>query len=143
MLSLDTQTSSSAELLEGLVSEGSRGHYWVDTPQGALLCTLRDRPRKQLLYAHSSNLPGATLHHNLRCTGVKAKAPVAVGDRVRIVLMGSGKGMIDAVLPRRCPRAVGRGVWLVHRGRRHRRSVADEGAAGGTDSTGGLGMSPA
>src|SRR3954449_7999691 len=98
-LILDSQIAS-APLLEGLVTEGSRGQYWVDTSQGVLLCTLRGKLRKQLLYAHSSNLPGATLRHKVRRANVRAKDPVAVGDRVRIVPMGGGKGMIDEVLPR-------------------------------------------
>src|SRR5207249_9197185 len=55
---------------------------------------------KQLIYAHSSNLPGTTLRHKVRRANVKAKDPVAVGDRVRIIPMGGGKGMIDEVLPR-------------------------------------------
>jgi len=92
--------ATAAGLLEGLVTEGSRGQYWVDTPQGTLLCTLRGKLRKQLLYAHSSTVPGATLRHKVRRANVKAKDPVAVGDRVRIIPMGGGKGMIDEVLPR-------------------------------------------
>ncbi|HET7770743.1 MAG TPA: GTPase RsgA, partial [Chloroflexota bacterium] len=86
--------------LEGLVLEGSRGQYRVQTSQGMLLCVLRGKLRKNLIYAHSSELKGTTLRHKVRRANVAAKDPVAVGDRVRVVPMGGGRGMIDEILPR-------------------------------------------
>lgn len=87
-------------LLDGLVLEGSRGQYRVQTPQGTLLCVLRGKLRKMLIYAHSSKLQGTTLRHKVRRANVAAKDPVAVGDRVRVVPMGGGRGTIDEILPR-------------------------------------------
>ena len=86
--------------LEGLVLEGSRGQYRVQTAQGTLLCVLRGKLRKNLIYAHSSGLHGTTLRHKVRRANVAAKDPVAVGDRVRVVPMGGGRGAIDEILPR-------------------------------------------
>jgi ribosome biogenesis GTPase len=91
---------SAAPLLEGIVREGARGQYWVETPQGVLLCTLRGRLRKQLLYAHSSSLPGSGLRHKVRRANVKVRDPVAAGDRVRVLPMGGGQGVIEEILAR-------------------------------------------
>jgi ribosome biogenesis GTPase len=84
--------------LEGTVVEGNRGQYWVDTTEGRLLCELRGNLRKQLLYAHSSHLPGAALRHKVRRANVHARDPVAVGGRVRITPMGAGRGLIVELL---------------------------------------------
>ena len=93
-------TADGEALLEGTVREGARGQYWVDTPAGELLCILRGKLRKQLLYAHSSSLPGATLRHKVRRANVKARDPLTVGDRVRVLSMSGGRGTIEAILPR-------------------------------------------
>ena len=111
-MSIETSSAAEAETkagagveaadatLEGLVLEGSRGQYRVQTAQGTLLCVLRGKLRKNLIYAHSSELKGTTLRHKVRRANVAAKDPVAVGDRVRVVPMGGGRGMIDEILPR-------------------------------------------
>jgi ribosome biogenesis GTPase / thiamine phosphate phosphatase len=96
----DPGAGRTEDSIEGLVTEGSRGQYWVDTAQGRLLCTLRGKLRKNLVYANSSGLKGTTFRHKVRRANVVAKDPVAVGDRVRVVPMGANKGMIDEILPR-------------------------------------------
>ena len=70
-------SAPATSLVEGMIVDANRGQYWVDTPDGVLLCTLRGRLRKQLLYAHSPNL-----RHKVRRANVQARDPVAVGDRV-------------------------------------------------------------
>ena len=82
-------------LLEGLVTDGARGQYRVTTPDGVLLCTLRGRLRKELLVPISPNL-----RHKARRASIKARDPLAAGDRVRVLPMGAGRGRIEAVLPR-------------------------------------------
>ena len=87
-------------LLEGLVIEGARGVYRVDTAQGVLLSELRGKLRKKLVYAASSHLKGTTLRHKARRANMAAKDPVVVGDRVRVQPMGGGRAMIEEILPR-------------------------------------------
>jgi ribosome biogenesis GTPase len=91
----------STDALEGTVVEGNRGQYLVETAQGRLLCELRGNLRKQLLYAHSSHLPGAALRHKVRRANVRARDPVVVGGRVRVTPMGAGRGLIVEVLTER------------------------------------------
>ncbi len=92
---------SATGLLEGTVVDGRRGQYWVETPQGTLRCRLRGRLRKQLLYAQSSSLPGTTLRHKVRRANVRARDPLAVGDRVRVRRLEDGQGQIEEILERR------------------------------------------
>jgi ribosome biogenesis GTPase len=82
-------------LVAGMIVDGNRGRYWVDTPDGVLLCTLRGRLRKQLLYARSPNL-----RHTVRRANVQARDPVAVGDRVRVLPLGGGKGIVEEIVAR-------------------------------------------
>ncbi|HEY7349365.1 MAG TPA: ribosome small subunit-dependent GTPase A [Ktedonobacterales bacterium] len=82
-------------LAEGMIIEGSRGLYRVETPEGALLCVIRGRLRKQLEYPSS-----ATAHKRVQKAVVKEHDPVAVGDRVRVLPTGGGKGVIEEVVAR-------------------------------------------
>jgi ribosome biogenesis GTPase len=91
----DESTPNTAALIEGLIMDGNRGQYRVHTEQGVLLCGLRGRLRKQLVYAISPNL-----RHKVRRTNQAARDPVAVGDRVRVLPLDRGKGLIEEVLPR-------------------------------------------
>ncbi len=85
-------------LIEGLIVDGSRGQYRVETAQGAYLCTIRGRLRKQLAYPTS-----ATAHRRVQDVKVIEKDPVAVGDRVRILPTGSATsatGVIEEIVAR-------------------------------------------
>jgi ribosome biogenesis GTPase len=84
-----------ANLLDGTVREGARGLYRVETDQGILLCDLRGRLRKELLYAISPNF-----RHKARRSNVKARDPLAAGDRVRVLPIGDGRGVIEAIAAR-------------------------------------------
>ncbi len=78
-----------------MIVEGSRGMYRVETAAGALLCTIRGRLRKQLEYPSS-----ASAHQRVQKAVVKEHDPVAVGDRVRVLPTGGGKGVIEEVIAR-------------------------------------------
>ncbi len=88
-------SDSAPHLIEGMIIEGSRGLYRVETPDGALLCTIRGRLRKQLEYPIS-----ATAHKRVQKAVVKQHDPVAVGDRVRVLPTGGGNGVIEEVVAR-------------------------------------------
>ena len=89
------ESAPATPLVEGMIVEANRGQYRVDTPDGVLLCTLRGRLRKQLLYARSPNL-----RHKVRRANVQARDPVAVGDRVRVLPLGGGKGIVEEIAAR-------------------------------------------
>ena len=84
-------------MLEGLVIDGSRGIYQVETPEGPLRCEIRGRLRKQLYYAKST---GTTFRKSVQRVKVSHHDPVAVGDRVRVLAMGDGAGVIEEVIER-------------------------------------------
>jgi ribosome biogenesis GTPase len=82
-------------LVEGLIVDGSRGQYRVETPRGTFLCTIRGRLRKELEYPEST---GA--RRSVRKVKVREKDPVAIGDRVALLPTGGGVGVIERVLAR-------------------------------------------
>lgn len=82
-------------LVEGLIVDGSRGQYRVETPQGRYLCTIRGRLRKELEYPES-----AGARRSVRKVKVREKDPVAVGDRVALLPTGGAIGVIERVLAR-------------------------------------------
>lgn len=84
-------------LLEGLVTDGSRGIYRVETASGFLRCEIRGRLRKQLYYAKTS---GTTFRNSVQRVKVQHHDPVAVGDRVRVLVTGRGEGMIEEIIER-------------------------------------------
>jgi ribosome biogenesis GTPase len=81
--------------VEGLIVDGSRGQYRVETPQGNFLCVIRGRLRKELEYPEST-----TARRSVRNVKVREKDPVAVGDRVALLPTGGGAGVIERVLAR-------------------------------------------
>jgi len=82
--------AASEELLSGKVIRVDSGASQVDTPSGVVRCVVRGR---------------------LTETRTQDKRLLAVGDEVRIRLLGAGSGAIEEILPRRnklSRRAVGR-----------------------------------
>ena len=75
----DDDSTDDVALLEGLVVDGSRGIYRVETAEGALRCEIRGRLRKRLFYPASST---TTFHKSVQRVKVHTHDPVAVGDRV-------------------------------------------------------------
>jgi len=93
----DTPDRDVSPLLEGLVVDGSRGIYRVETAEGMLRCEIRGRLRKQLHYANTS---GTTFRNSVQRVKVHTHDPVAVGDRVRVLVTGQGTGMVEEVIAR-------------------------------------------
>lgn len=91
----DAADEREVDLLEGLIVDGSRGQYRVETEAGAYVCTIRGRLRKTLEYAES-----AGARKQAHKVTVKPHDPVAVGDRVRILATGGGAGVIEEVVAR-------------------------------------------
>jgi ribosome biogenesis GTPase len=94
-VSEQNNTSAAPALAEGLIVEGSRGLYRVETPAGTFLCTIRGRLRKELEYSQSGSAP-----KRVQKATVRVHDPVAVGDRVRLLPTGGGNGVIEAVVAR-------------------------------------------
>jgi ribosome biogenesis GTPase / thiamine phosphate phosphatase len=86
---------ASARLLEGLIVDGSRGQYRVETTAGLITCTIRGRLRKQLVYPTSQSG-----RKSVQKVQVREHDPVAVGDRVRLLPTGGGAGVIEEVVAR-------------------------------------------
>lgn len=87
--------SDETNLLDGRIVEGSRGQYRVETAAGVLLCTIRGRLRKALEYGRDGDG-----RRGVRRVQVQAHDPVTVGDRVRVLPTGGGRGVIEAVVER-------------------------------------------
>lgn len=87
--------TTESTLIEGLITEGSRGRYRVEGKAGALWCVVRGRLRKALTYAESA--AGSRAVRNVK---VVQRDPVAIGDRVLARPIGAGEGVIEQVLAR-------------------------------------------
>lgn len=88
-------TDTTATLAEGLIVDGSRGLYAVETPLGVLRCTIRGRLRKDLEFGSR----GGSSRQVKRVT-VRDHDPVAIGDHVRVLPTGSDSGVIEQVIAR-------------------------------------------
>lgn len=86
---------SGADLVEGLITEGSRGRYRVEGPHGALWCVVRGRLRKELTYPVSTSA-----RRTAQTVKVIQRDPVAIGDRVQARPTGGGEGVIERVVTR-------------------------------------------
>lgn len=84
-------------LLEGLIVDGSRGIYRVETAEGPFSCTIRGKLRKELVYAESSN---TSARKTVQRVKTQRHDPVAVGDKVRVLPTGGGGGVIEEVVER-------------------------------------------
>ena len=91
----DPQMDAADLLLEGLIVDGSRGMYRVETEAGAYTCTIRGRLRKILDYGASESGRRAA-----KKVSVRPHDPVAVGDRVRLLPIGTGAGVIEEIVAR-------------------------------------------
>ncbi|MGH2517864.1 MAG: ribosome small subunit-dependent GTPase A, partial [Ktedonobacterales bacterium] len=91
----NSEDDSAPALLEGLITDGSRGMYRVETETSVYTCTIRGRLRKELTYAESRSA-----RKSVRDVKVKPHDPVAVGDRVRILPTGGDAGVIEQIVAR-------------------------------------------
>jgi ribosome biogenesis GTPase len=84
---------------DGVVVRAGRGLYTVQTDAGRVLpCRLRGNLKKTLTYPESAN----SRRRVQRAKKVKETDPVAIGDRVSVLVEESGAaGVIEAIEPRR------------------------------------------
>src|SRR6185437_2128344 len=90
-----SESPTADHLVEGLIVDGSRGLYTIETPDGVLRCTIRGRLRKELEYGSR----GGAGREVKRVT-VREHDPVAIGDRVRVLPIGDDSGVIEQVVAR-------------------------------------------
>lgn len=83
----------------GVVFRKNLGHYTVHSHGRELDCTLSSLQHKQLVYSTADPTSMRTRVQAVR--EIEHADPIAIGDRVRYVDAGPGRGMITEVLPRR------------------------------------------
>ena len=82
----------------GVVFRKSLGHYTVHTRGRELDCSLSSLIHKQLIFPTAD--PTSLRHTVQEVREINHVDPVAIGDRVRYVEAGDGRGVIIEVLPR-------------------------------------------
>jgi ribosome biogenesis GTPase len=82
----------------GIVFRKTLGHYTVHANGRELDCTLSSLIHKQLIYSTADPTSMRTRVQDVRT--IEHVDPVAIGDRVRYVDAGQGRGMIVEILPR-------------------------------------------
>lgn len=82
----------------GVVFRKTLGHYTVHTHGRELDCTLSSLNHKQLIYSTADPTSMPTRVQAVR--EIEHADPIAIGDRVRYVEAGGGRGVITEVLPR-------------------------------------------
>ena len=83
----------------GIVFRKTTGHYTVHTNGREIDCALSSLLHKQLIYPTAD--PTSRRHKVQEVREIDHVDPVAIGDRVRFVDAGEGRGVITEVLPRR------------------------------------------
>ena len=82
----------------GVVFRKTLGHYTVHTSGRELDCTLSSLLHKNLIYSTADPASMRTRVQDVR--EIEHADPIAIGDRVRYVDAGQGRGVIVDVLPR-------------------------------------------
>jgi ribosome biogenesis GTPase len=83
----------------GTVMRKARGIYWVSDEGVTVVCSISSKLRKDLAMPEAD--PTSIPHYKVSVGEIAMLDPVAVGDIVRYVGAGEGRGMITEVLPRR------------------------------------------
>ena len=83
----------------GVVFRKTLGHYTVHTNGREIDCVLSSLIHKQLIFPTAD--PTSLRHVVQEVREIEQVDPVAIGDRVRYVDAGDGRGMITEILPRR------------------------------------------
>ena len=84
---------------QGVVFRKSLGHYKVRTNGHEIDCELSSRIHKQLIYPTADP---ASLRHKVQAVcEINHVDPIAIGDHVRFLDAGQGRGIIIEILPRR------------------------------------------
>jgi ribosome biogenesis GTPase len=84
---------------QGVVFRKNLGQYSVHTNDREIACALSSRLHKQLIYPTAN--PSSLRHAVQRVREIDQVDPVAIGDVVRFVEAGKGRGLITKILPRR------------------------------------------
>ena len=84
---------------QGIVFKKNLGQYSVHSDGREIACALSSRLHKQLIYPTAD--PSSLRRHVQRVREIDQVDPVAIGDVVRFVDAGEGRGMITEILPRR------------------------------------------
>src|SRR5215207_6864208 len=82
----------------GVVFRKTRGHYTVHASRREIDCTLSSVLHKQLIYPTAD--PTSLRHKVQAVREIEHVDPIAIGDRVRYLDAGLGRGMITEILPR-------------------------------------------
>jgi ribosome biogenesis GTPase len=82
----------------GVVFRKTLGHYTVHTSGREIDCSLSSLIHKQLIFPTAD--PASLRHTVQEVREIQHVDPVAIGDRVRYVEAGEGRGMIVEILPR-------------------------------------------
>jgi ribosome biogenesis GTPase len=93
-------TPQNGSVDSGVVFRKTLGHYTVHKPGSGreIDCTLSSRLHKQLIFPTAD--PASLRHAVQEVREIDHADPVAIGDRVRYVDAGNGRGMIVEILPR-------------------------------------------
>ena len=83
----------------GIVFRKSLGHYTVHTNGQEIDCELSSRLHKQLIYPTAD--PTSLRHRVQAVREIEHIDPIAIGDQVRFLDAGQGRGLITQILPRR------------------------------------------
>ena len=83
----------------GIVFRKSLGHYTVHTNRQEIDCELSSRLHKQLIYPTAD--PTSLRHRVQAVREIEHIDPIAIGDQVRFLDAGQGRGLITEILPRR------------------------------------------
>ena len=83
----------------GIVFRKSLGHYTVHTNGQEIDCELSSRLHKQLIYPTAD--PTSLRHRVQAVREIEHIDPIAIGDQVRFLDAGQGRGLITELLPRR------------------------------------------
>ncbi len=87
------QADTHPSQLTGMIIDGSRGIYRVETDAGIYTCTIRGKLRKSFAYPES-----ASGRHGARQVKVNQRDPVAIGNRVTIQVLNATTGVIETVI---------------------------------------------
>jgi ribosome biogenesis GTPase len=82
----------------GVIFRKTLGHYSVHSDGQEFDCTLSSLLHKQLIFPTAD--PTSLRHAVQEVHEIEHVDPVAIGDRVRFVKAGEGRGMITEILPR-------------------------------------------
>ena len=96
---MNTISSDSPDLLEGIVYRKSTGHYRVRTDGRFIDCSISTKLRRVLLYPIAD--PASITPRVMAVRQIDTVDPVAVGDLVRYIDAGDGSGLISEVAERR------------------------------------------